>query len=61
MLKKLYTALDRYMKTNARHNLEIRSGWRLRLEDIYVACHRLQNRTPLETPSRLHQHHAEKK
>ena len=61
MLQRIYSALVRYMEANKRDNLEIRTGWRRRLQDIYVAHHRAQNTTASGSPSGLWQNNAGKK
>ncbi|MGH8120108.1 MAG: hypothetical protein ACRESK_05775 [Gammaproteobacteria bacterium] len=61
MLKNFYNTLVQYMKTNARDNLDIRTGWRRRVQDIYVACHRRENPPAAGSPPNLWQHYAEKK
>jgi len=60
-LKNIYTALLHYLKTNEQDNLNSSTGWRRRLQDIYVACHRRENISATGSPSNLWQHYAEKK
>ena len=61
MLQRIHSALVQYMETNKRDNLNVRTGWRQRLQDIYVACHQRENTSASGSPSNLWQHYAEKK
>ena len=61
MLKNIYTTLIQYMQNNERDNLNIRTGWRRRVQDIYVACYLRENTPVAGSPPNLWQHYAEKK
>jgi hypothetical protein len=60
MMQKIYNALIHYLETNRLDNLNIRTSWRLRLQDIYVAHHQ-QKRSSVTEPSSLRRQHVEKK
>ena len=60
MIQRIYNTLIQYLDTNRLANLNIRTGWRRRLQDIYVAHHR-QDRSLVNDPSNLRRQHAEKK
>lgn len=59
MMQRIYNALIQYLETNKLANLNNRSGWRRRLQDIYVAHHRQQN-TSVTGPAKLRRRHDEK-
>ena len=61
MLQRIHSALVQYMETNKRDNLNVRTGWRQRLQDIYLAHHHRQNASAADSPANLWQHYAEKK
>jgi len=60
-MQKIYNALIHYLETNKLANLDIRTGWRRRLQDIYVAHHRQQHTSATGSPSKPWQHNGEKK
>ena len=60
-MQKIYNALIQYLEINRLANRNIRTGWRQRLQDIYVAHHRRQNTTAAGSPANLWQHYAGKK
>ena len=59
MIQRIYNTLIQYLDTNRLANLNIRTGWRRRLRDIYVAHHK--ETTCVTDPSNLRRQHAEKK
>ena len=61
MMQMIHSVLVHYMDTNKRDNLNVRTGWRRRLQDIYFAHHRGQNITATGAPSILWQHYAGEK
>ena len=61
MLQRIHNALVQYMETNKRDNLNVRTGWRQRLQDIFLAHHHRPNASAADSPANLWQHYAEKK
>lgn len=61
MMQNIYNALIHYLETNRLANLNIRSGWRQRLQDIYVAYSRQQNSSATGATSKPRQLYGEKK
>lgn len=59
VMQKIYNALIQYLEINRHANLNIRTGWRRRLQDIYVAHQRQQNAS-VTVPSGLRRYHGEK-
>ena len=60
-MQKIYNAFIRYLETNGRDNRNVHTGWRRRLQDIYVAHHRPQDAPAITSPSSFRPHHADKK
>ena len=58
-MQKIYNTLHHYLETNRLANLNIRTGWRRRLQDIYVAHHK--ETTSVTGLSNLRRQHVEKK
>jgi hypothetical protein len=59
MMQRIYNALIQYLESNRLDNLNIGTGWRRRLQDIYVAHHK--ETTSVTAPSHLRRQHGEKK
>jgi hypothetical protein len=59
-IHKIHNAFIAYLESNRYDNLNIHSGWRQRLQDIYVAHHQQQD-AYVTGPASLRSHHVEKK
>lgn len=61
MMQRIYNTLIQFLETNSQANVNICTGWRQRLQDIYVTHSRHQNSSESSSPSKPRQLHGEKK